>query len=110
MASKSPQLVGVHFTRHELASGTRWYVYAWRGGPKIMTAEQVLKPALTPEAVAAYSAAHADKVKPRKDTFASLVEAYLASPDYLGLSAGTKRNWRGWLAIKPRSSFSPSMS
>lgn len=103
MANKSPQLVGVHFTRHELVSGTRWYVYAWRGGPKIMEARTVLKPALTPEAVAAYSAAHADKVKPRKDTFASLVEAYLASPDYLGLSAGTKRNWRGWLdTIKDR--------
>jgi integrase len=98
MASKPPTLEGVHFVRHELSSGrTRWYVYAWRGGPKIMTAGTILKPALTPEAVAAFTKAHEGKaVKARADTFASLVEAYLGSPEFRSRAASTKRDYRRW--------------
>ncbi len=97
MASNPLNLVGVSFVRHELVSGTRWYVYAWRGGPKIMEARTVLKPALTPEAVAAYHDAHAAKaMKPKGDTFAALVEAYLGSPEFRNLAASTKRDYRRW--------------
>lgn len=97
MASKPIDLAGVHFIRHELAKGTRWYVYAWRGGPKIMEAQTVLKPALTPEAVAAYNEAHASKAaKPKGDTFAALVEAYLGSHEFKSRAESTKRDYRRW--------------
>ena len=105
MANRSKALVGVHYVRRQLSgSGVRWHVYAWRGGPAIMTAEQVLKPALTTEAVAAYTKAHEELgTRARADTFAAMVEAYQASPQYLDLAAGTKRNWRDWLdKIKDR--------
>lgn len=97
MAGKPIDLIGVSFVRHELVSGTRWYVYAWRGGPKIMEANTVLRPALTPEAVAAYHDAHASKaVKPKGDTFAALVEAYLGSPEFRNRAESTKRDYRRW--------------
>lgn len=106
MAGKPPTLTGLHFVRRELSGGrTRWHVYAWRGGPVIMTAEQVLRPALTPDAVAAYSKAHEGKAaKPRADTFASLVEAYLESPEYLKLADSTRSQWRTW-ADRARDEF-----
>ena len=97
MAANPLNLVGVHFVRRELSGGrVRWHVYAWRGGPTIMTSEQVLKPALTPEAVAAFAAAHADKTNPRADTFGSLLTAYLASPEYMKLAKSTRVQWRIW--------------
>jgi integrase len=98
MAGKPTGLEGIHFVSRALAGGrTRWHVYAWRGGPRIMTADQVLKPALTPEAVAAYNEAHTDKAKPLKDTFASLAEAYVRSPEYRSLAASTRKNWHVWI-------------
>ena len=105
MAANPLNLVGVHFVRRELSGGrVRWHVYAWRGGPTIMTSEQVLKPALTPEAVAAFAAAHADKTNPRADTFGSLLTAYLASPEYMKLAKSTRVQWRIW-ADRTRDEF-----
>lgn len=61
-----------------------------------MTADQVLKPALTPDAVAAFTEAHADKSLARPDTFAALIEAYLASPEFRTRADSTKRDYRRW--------------
>lgn len=97
MASNPINLAGVSYIRHDLVGGTRWYVYAWRGGPKIMESRTVLKPALTPEAVAAYHDAHAAKAtKPKGDTFAALIEAYLGSPAFRNCAPSTKRDYRRW--------------
>jgi len=97
MASKPPGLEGVHFVRRALSGGrVRWHVYAWRGGPPIMVADTVLKPALTPEAVAAFHAAHATGTKRLGDTFGDLVDAYLGSQAYLGNAASTKRDYKRW--------------
>jgi integrase len=91
-------LEGVHFVRRRLSGGkSRWHVYAWRGGPKIMEAVSEAKPALTPEAVAAYTEAHLDRSKPLTDTFGSLCTAYLASPEYQRLAASTRKQWRVWV-------------
>src|SRR5262245_6990874 len=98
-------LEGVHFVAYRKADGRRrWYVYAWRGGPKIMDASGEMKPALTPEAVAAYTEAHIDRSKPRKDTFGSLVTAYLGSKEYLGLADTTRADYRQW-ADRAREEF-----
>lgn len=97
MAGKPIQLKGVHYVSRLLSGDRRrWHVYAWRGGPKIMEAECVLKPALTPEAVAAFALAHETTAKTQTDTFAALVEAYLASPEYLRLAPSTRQQWRIW--------------
>src|SRR5690242_4845520 len=93
-------LTGLHFIRRPLSGGrVRWHVYAWRGGPTIMTADQVLKPALTPEAVAAYQRAHEDKTKPkpRGDMFPALADAYLASPEYRAREESTKRDYKRYI-------------
>lgn len=98
MAGKPTGLEGLHFVRRRLSGGkTRWHVYAWRGGPKIMEANGAAKPRLTAEAVAAYTEAHLDRSKPRKDTFASLATAYLGSAEYLRLADSTRRQWRIWI-------------
>lgn len=98
MGSGKTSLEGVHFVPYRTANGRRkWYVYAWRGGPKIMGATGEAKPALTPEAIAAYAKAHEDRSQPRRDTFASLVVAYLSSPEYQRLAPSTRRQWRIWI-------------
>jgi len=105
MGTKPPNLEGLHFVRRRLASGkVRWHVYAWRGGPKIMEAEGVNKPSLTPDALAALVKAHEDRTEPRKNTFDGLVNAYLASPEYQRLADSTRRQWRTW-ADRAREEF-----
>lgn len=97
MAGKPPSLEGLHFVRRRLASGkVRWHVYAWRSGPKIMEAEGLNKPSLTPDALAALVKAHESRTEPRRDNFDGLVTAYLASPEYLRLAESTRRLWRMW--------------
>lgn len=69
----------------------RYYVYAWKGGPRIMTADGPKKPVLTPDAIAAYHAASAPKPA---STMAGLVDAYLRSDEWKRLAKTTQRNWR----------------
>lgn len=98
MASKPHGIEGVHFVRRRLASGiTRWHVYAWRGGPKIMEADGVRKPALTPDALTALVKAQSEKGQPRRDTFEGLAVAYLGSPDFRKLADYTRRDYRIWI-------------
>jgi len=61
-----------------------------------MTADGVAKPSLTSEAVAKFTEAYEDNSQPRRDTFASLVTAYLASAEYRKLADTTKRDYRTW--------------
>lgn len=68
----------------------RWFVYAWKGGPRIMTAEGPRKPALTPEALQAYQAAKAPKPS---HTIAGLIRDYRLSEEWKRLAATTKKNW-----------------
>lgn len=97
-------LTGVHFVRTKRGPlGSRWQVYAWRGGPRILTADQLVKPRLTAEALGKLvDARRAPATKPRGDTFPALADAYLSSPEYLLNDAGkprspyTKRDYRMW--------------
>lgn len=83
---------GVAWVRKRLASGkSRWYCYAWRGGPCIMTADGLRQPKLTAEALEAYEQA---RNALRTDTIDGLVRAYRQSPEWNRLAESTKRNWR----------------
>ena len=57
----------------------RWFVYAWKGGPRIMTAEGPRKPNLTPDALQAYQEAKAPRPK---HTIAGLISEYRRSEEW----------------------------
>jgi len=86
---------GVHFVRAvRKGKPVRWYVYAWRGGPKIMQAESAGKPKLTKEALEALGIAHKAANSPPPDTLLSLIREWRPnSPEWKDLSDGTKRVW-----------------
>ncbi|WP_375428211.1 tyrosine-type recombinase/integrase [uncultured Sphingomonas sp.] len=95
---------GVHFVRKRLADGSsRWYVYAWRGGPQVMSADGAKKPKLTQQAVEAISAELKTKdaaLAPNPATLLSLVRTWRSedpnrpsSPEWDRLAASTKKTW-----------------
>jgi integrase len=69
----------------------RTYYYAWRGGPRLRG-----KPG-TPEFVASYNEAIANRRAPDTSRFKSLVTLYKASNDYKKLADSTRANWAPWL-------------
>lgn len=80
-------------TNRKPGKPARHYVYAWRGGPLILTKVGGAKPALGPEAMALYHKAVADHQAVRPDTLAGLIRDYRQSPEWIGLAASTRRNW-----------------
>lgn len=67
------------------------YWYAWEGGPRLPG-----EPG-TPEFVAAYNAAVADRTATPAQTLAGLVGRYRASPEYAKLADATRKEWSRWL-------------
>lgn len=84
---------GVHFVRAARAGKPiRWYIYAWRGGPKIRIAEQPAKPRLTRKDVAAIAAAQAEDNAP-SDTIHGLSTLWQRSREWKALAASTRDTW-----------------
>ena len=69
----------------------RTYYYAWRGGPRLRG-----EPG-SPEFVASYNEAIADRRAPDAARFRGLIASYKGSDDYRKLAQSTKRNWSRWL-------------
>lgn len=87
------RLKGLNSKTRTLADGTRvTYWWAWKGGPRLEG-----KPG-SPEFIASYNAAVAQRRAPTNDTLAGLVAKYRASPEFTKLSEGTKAEWRRWLS------------
>jgi hypothetical protein len=94
---------GLHFVRVAATKNRpiRYYVYAWRGGPRIMISDGPKKPKLTPEAVAAYSAAKSDARGVKADSVTAQIRKWsgvphdltTASPEWQKLSVNTRRVW-----------------
>jgi integrase len=76
-----------------------WRVYAFKGGPRIMTAVQPKKPKLTPEAYALLAEALAQRNRPDPKTLHSLVHDWRGSPEWKGLADSTRRVWRSHLDL-----------
>lgn len=97
-------LEGLHYvSKLKAGKPTRWYVYAWRGGPCIAKREQARKPQLkASELQAALDAReHLGKPDPRK--LLSLIRDWQASPEWKGLADGTRKTWGSQLnAIEAR--------
>lgn len=84
---------GVHFVRAvRPGKPIRWYIYAWRGGPKIRVAEQPAKPRLTKEDIAAIAAAQTADDTP-KDTIHGLSTAWQRSREWKAFAQSTRDLW-----------------
>lgn len=84
---------GVHFVRAARpGKPIRWYIYAWRGGPRVRVAEQPGKPSLTREDIAAIAAAHAANSAPA-DTVSGLSIRWAASPEFKRMAPSTRDLW-----------------
>ena len=89
------QMKGVHAVRRRLVSGeTRVYHYAWRGGPRLRG-----EPG-SAEFVADYRKAMDDSGRggSRRGAVGGLIDAYLASPDFMQKSDSTRRDYQRQLA------------
>jgi integrase len=91
---------GVHIVKTQRVNDPlRWYIYAWRGGPKIRTQIGGARPTLTRDDIAAIAAA-IEKSKPQNaDTMRGLIASYRseANPDWAALAVSTKRLWSNCL-------------
>jgi integrase len=88
------RLKGLNSITKKLADGTRrTYWYAWKSGPPLRG-----EPG-TPEFIASYNEACARKVVPPRGTLLSVLQAYQASEDFLGLRDVTRR---GYVALIKR--------
>lgn len=88
------RLKGLNSIRKRLADGsTVTYWYAWKGGPRLSGATG------SPEFLAAFNAAHAQRKAPTGDNLRALTSLYRASPEFTGLAAATRKVWTRWLDL-----------
>src|SRR5438067_9856864 len=82
------RLRGINRTRKRLASGeVVTYYYAWKGGPPLRG-----RPG-TPEFIASYNEAIAQKLTPPRGTLLNLLQQYQASADFRLLADSTRRSY-----------------
>lgn len=86
----------LHVIGKHLKAGPRWYVYAWRGGPCIHTADGP-RPTITPDLLDKARAARIDGKARYAGSFEELIDAYLESPEFDRLVKVTKDDYRRWL-------------
>lgn len=74
---------------------TTWYVYAYKGGPRIMKHVGPRRPSLDATASRKLSEAlFAKETPPPSGKFMSVVRAWLKSPEWDQLASNTKKTWR----------------
>lgn len=81
----SVRLDGIHSVTMRLRTGTKVYHYAWRGGPRLEG-----EPG-SPEFVAAYVRAHAERKATAKGDLHRIIIAFKRSPEYTRLGDDTTR-------------------
>jgi integrase len=91
-------IAGVHFVRIAARDGThRWYIYAWRGGPRIATIDGGPKPRLSRELEQAVKDARA-RAQAGDETIGGLIRDWRRSPEWEAFAFTTKRAWSTWTA------------
>lgn len=99
------EIDGVHIVPiRRTGKPTRWYIYAWRGGPCVRKTVGEDRPVLTVADVKACDDAKEDGHKVKANTLAGLIRRYRKSPTgWLALAKGTQRTWEAHLdAIEAR--------
>jgi integrase len=82
------RLKGINSISKRLADGTlRTYWYAWKGGPPLRG-----EPG-SPEYIASYNEAIAQRVRPATGVLLSIVKGYQASEDFRQLATSTRRSY-----------------
>jgi integrase len=89
------RIKGLNWTKVKGKDGkpTRWYLYAYRNGPRIGYHEGPRRPRIGPKELAAYQAAMAGRTVVGSNKVAELCRDWLASPEWKTLAPGTRRNW-----------------
>lgn len=88
------KLKGLNWTKVSTpGKPVRWYLYAYRGGPRIGYHEGPRKPRIGAKELAAYQAAMQGRSVIGTDKVAELCREWLASPEWKALAPGTRRNW-----------------
>lgn len=89
---------GVHFVKSAKGADVRWYVYAWRGGPRIATVEGGGRPRLSRELEQKVAEARSLAADPDRDTLSGLVRDWQRSPEWAALAENTRSTWSVALA------------
>ena len=86
---------GIHIVRAARpGKPTRWYVYAWRGGPCIAKRTGGPRPTLTRDELKLLDEAISDASSPDPATLLALVRDWRPnSPEWTALAPGTKKTW-----------------
>lgn len=71
----------------------RWYVYAYRGGPRVMVHEGPRKPTLGRKEHDAIAKALAGREAINPETLNAVIRAWRNSPEWNKLSDGTRKTW-----------------
>jgi integrase len=85
-------VTGIHPVPKRLKLGKRWYIYAWRGGPRIAVQDGE-RPVITVTLVRAAEEARAELRGPPTDTVRWAIGLYKAHTAYTRLAASTKRDY-----------------
>jgi integrase len=97
---RSSLIEGVHVVRIARAPyATRWYFYAWRGGPQIRSGIGATPPRLTEDDLSKIIAAKEAERAPDPTTLMTAIRGWRTSPEWAALSAGTKKTWGSALRL-----------
>lgn len=94
---KSRPALGLHIVRkRRTGQPDRWYIYAWRGGPRIHATDGA-RPRITAEITDKLAEARRTHQRTAHGAFARVIEDYRASPDYTSLRPTTRDDTGRWL-------------
>lgn len=97
--SETDEPIGLHYVCSPSPNGPVWYVYAWRGGPRIVRAAQIARPVLTASQIevarSLITARELGIENPREQTLGWLAAKWRASPEWKAFSDTTQKTW-GW--------------
>lgn len=89
-------VTGLHIVPKKRKGATRWYVYAWRGGPCIAQQDGA-KPVVTRELLDLQYRAKEEAFGPSDNIMDGVIALYEASSKYEKLRDSTKKDYRLWL-------------
>jgi integrase len=84
-------MTGLHVVKKKIKGGLRWHVYAYRGGPNILTVDGA-RPAITPALLE--KAFEMKRQGAPAGTVSWLAAEYRADGDFTGLALETQRDYR----------------
>jgi len=100
----------LHVVRKTLKSGSRFYVYAWRGGPQIHVQDGA-RPIVTNDILDKAREARMQGNGDYAGSFEVVIDEYLESPEFARLAEVTKDDYRRWLTrISVRFGRAPAAS